>query len=198
LDIIGIGAVGRTRTIDREAVLDAAERVVARDGATRLTLDAVATEAGISKASVLYDYKSKQALIKAVIERRVATEVARLRSFIDHEGDKPDATIIGRIAAAGNRDSTVNRNVALDLAVALNQHNDLRGAIHETFGSFLDDVERTSAYPRRAKVMYLALEGLTLMECFGFYQWSPTERDELLEEIRSLLQPEPQSHPDRG
>jgi AcrR family transcriptional regulator len=190
--------VARTRTIDREAVLDAAERVVARDGATRLTLDAVATEAGISKASVLYDYKTKQALIKAVIEHRVATEVARLRSFIDHEGDKPDAAILGRIAAAKDAETAFNRNVALDLAVALNQHNDLRGAIHETFGTFLNDVERTSSYPRRAKVMYLALEGLTLMECFGFYQWPAIERDELLKEIRALLHPEPQSQPERG
>ena len=55
--------MGRKRVIDQEQVLDAAQRVVARDGAARLTLDAVAEEAGISKASVIYDYKSKQALI---------------------------------------------------------------------------------------------------------------------------------------
>jgi hypothetical protein len=46
--------------------------------------------------------------------------------------------------------------------------------------------------------MYLALEGLTLMECFGFYQWPAIERDELLKEIRALLHPEPQSQPERG
>ena len=57
--------MGRLRIIDRDAVLTAAERVVRRDGAARLTIEAVAAEAGISKASVLYDYKTKQALIKA-------------------------------------------------------------------------------------------------------------------------------------
>ncbi|UXN75547.1 TetR/AcrR family transcriptional regulator [Devosia sp. A8/3-2] len=35
-----------------------------RDGASNLTLDAVAAEAGISKGSVLYDCKSKHALIQ--------------------------------------------------------------------------------------------------------------------------------------
>ncbi len=187
--------MARKRTIDREAVLKAAERVVARDGATRLTLDAVAAEAGISKASVLYDYKTKQALIKAVIEHRVASEVARLREFIDREGDKPDAAVLGRIAAAKDAEAVINRNVALDLSVALNQHHDLRSTIHKTFGTFLSDVERTSADPRRAKVLYLALEGLTLMECFGFYQWPAGERDELLNEIRTLLHPEQQCKP---
>ena len=51
--------MGRKRTIEPDAVLDAAEQVVMRDGAARLTLDAVACAAGISKASVLYDYKTK-------------------------------------------------------------------------------------------------------------------------------------------
>jgi AcrR family transcriptional regulator len=179
--------MARTRTINRTAMLDAAERVVARDGATRLTLDAVAAEAGISKASVLYDYKTKQALIKAVIEHRMATEVARLRTFIDREGDKPNAEILGLIAAVEKDDGAFDRNVALDLAVALNQHNDLRISIRENFGAFFDGVERTSSNPRQAKIAFLAIEGLKLIESFGFYEWEPSERDQMIEDIRTLL-----------
>ncbi len=182
--------MARTRTIDRTAVLDAAERVVARDGATRLTLDAVAAEAGISKASVLYDYKTKQALIKAVIEHRMATEVNRLRTFVDREGDKPDAAILGLITALEKDSSYLNRNVALDLAVALNQHDDLRVSIRENFGAFFDGVERTSVHPRQAKVAFLALEGLKLIESFGFYDWEQRERDQLIDDIRSLVHPD--------
>lgn len=182
--------MARTRTIDRMAVLDAAERVVARDGATRLTLDAVAAEAGISKASVLYDYKTKQTLIKAVIEHRMATEVDRLRSFIEREGDKPDAAIHGLITAVEKNSSDLNRNVALDLAVALNQHDDLRVSIRENFGTFFDGVERTSVHPRQAKIAFLALEGLKLIESFGFYDWAQRERDQLIEDIRSLVHSE--------
>src|SRR3546814_8507750 len=70
--------MARPRTIDRDVVLDAAQRVVARDGAAGLTLEAVAAEAGISKASVLYDYGTKQALMKALIERRIAAEDSRI------------------------------------------------------------------------------------------------------------------------
>jgi AcrR family transcriptional regulator len=182
--------MARTRTIDRTAMLDAAERVVARDGATRLTLDAVAAEAGISKASVLYDYKTKQALIKAVIEHRMATEVARLRSFIDREGDKPNADILGLIAAVEKDDGAFDRNVALDLAVSLNQHDDLRISIRENFGAFFNGVERTSVNPRRAQVAFLAIEGLKLIESFGFYEWAQSERDQIIEDIRALLRPD--------
>lgn len=44
--------MGRIRVIDRDHLLDAAEAVVARDGAVKLTLESVAAEAGVSKASV--------------------------------------------------------------------------------------------------------------------------------------------------
>jgi AcrR family transcriptional regulator len=51
-----------------ELILDAAERVVARDGAS-LTIDAVVKESGFSKGGVLYNFPSKKALIEGMIQR---------------------------------------------------------------------------------------------------------------------------------
>jgi len=189
--------MARTRTIDRTEVIEAAGRVVAREGATRLTLDAVAAEAGISKASVLYDYRTKQALIKAVIEHRVATERVRIRSFVDQQGDKPNSAVLGLIEATRRGDTAFDRDVALDLAVALNQHNDLRAVIQDTLAEFIADVEKTAADPRRAKVMFLAIEGLKLIEAFGFFKWSNAERDLLIEDIRALLKPDASARPEK-
>lgn len=41
--------MGRHKTIDQEALLDAAEAVVMHGGAGNLTFDAVARQAGVSK-----------------------------------------------------------------------------------------------------------------------------------------------------
>lgn len=187
--------MARTRTIDRNEVIEAAGRVAAREGVTRLTLDAVAAEAGISKASVLYDYRTKQALIKAIIEHRVARETARIRSFVDRQEGKPDSAILGLIEAVRQEDASSDRDVALDLAVALNQHNDLRAVIHDSLAAFLADVEETAAHPRRARVMFLAVEGLKLIEAFGFFKWSQAERDQLIEDIQALLKPDSSALP---
>ncbi|HTN63611.1 MAG TPA: helix-turn-helix domain-containing protein, partial [Devosia sp.] len=92
--------MGRKRSIGREQVLDAADRVVARDGAARLTLDAVAAEAGISKASVLYDYKSKQGLIAAMVDRSVASDNRFNLTMTESLGPVPNAAVRGRIVAA--------------------------------------------------------------------------------------------------
>ena len=63
--------MARIRRIEDDEVFDAAERVVIRMGMAGLSIDAVAKEAGISKARVLYDFKSKAALLEALIDRRL-------------------------------------------------------------------------------------------------------------------------------
>ena len=61
--------MGRRRTIDRDQLLDAAEAVIAREGAAGLTIDAVAKEMGITKGGVQYCFGTKDALIDAIFER---------------------------------------------------------------------------------------------------------------------------------
>lgn len=51
------------------ALLDAAETVVARQGIASLTLDAVASEAGISKGGLLHHFPSKDRLVEAMVMR---------------------------------------------------------------------------------------------------------------------------------
>src|SRR5215208_4643248 len=55
----------------RTRLLEAAERVVAADGVARLTLDAVASKADVSKGGLLYHFPNKEALISAMVLRWV-------------------------------------------------------------------------------------------------------------------------------
>ncbi|MGH0000044.1 TetR/AcrR family transcriptional regulator [Pseudovibrio ascidiaceicola] len=57
-----------------EHILDAVERLVCIEGTRKLTIDAVAAEAGMSKGGVLYNFRSKHELLLGVI-RRVVSEV---------------------------------------------------------------------------------------------------------------------------
>jgi len=53
----------------RDLLLDAAETVAAREGVARLTFDAVAAEAGVSKGGLLHYFSSKEHLIEAMVQR---------------------------------------------------------------------------------------------------------------------------------
>jgi AcrR family transcriptional regulator len=59
----------RTDTGVRDALLDAAEAVVTRQGVANLTFDAVAAEAGMSKGGLLHHFRSKDRLIEALVTR---------------------------------------------------------------------------------------------------------------------------------
>ncbi|WP_086829710.1 TetR/AcrR family transcriptional regulator [Allokutzneria sp. NRRL B-24872] len=58
-------------TETRTKLLDAAADIVVREGAQHLTLDAVAERAGVSKGGLLYHFRSKNALVEAMVERMV-------------------------------------------------------------------------------------------------------------------------------
>ncbi|MEO3808494.1 TetR/AcrR family transcriptional regulator [Sphaerisporangium sp. B11E5] len=55
----------------RDELLNAAEALLAEQGAPCLTLSAVAERAGVSKGGLLYHFSTKEALIRGLIERLV-------------------------------------------------------------------------------------------------------------------------------
>jgi len=75
----------------RETVLAAARDVISREGASHLTMEAVATEAGVSKGGLLYYFPSKDALWRELL-RECHKDFIRncLREFLaDPRPDRP-------------------------------------------------------------------------------------------------------------
>jgi AcrR family transcriptional regulator len=183
--------MGRKRTIDQQAVLDAAERVVGRDGAANLTVDGVAKEAGVNKASVLYDHKTKKALVEAVVDRafeRDNAHHARIEDRIDESQDRP---IRGRIVSAAVPMPEEFRAVALNLSAALVLDAGLRRKMQANQACTITRILETSPSPRGALLAYLALEGLKFLEHLDFHHFPREERDRLLREINWLVTAEP-------
>lgn len=183
--------MGRKRIIDQQKILDAAQAVVARDGAARLTLDAVALEAGISKGAVVYDYRSKQALLQAMVGRAVETDNAFNRAAAEPYKDGGSEIIRGRIAAAAQPFPEPFRLIALNICAALAQDEQLRQAIQANQKAVIADIARTSTQPRGALLAYLALEGLKLLETLDYHRWPDEERTRLLSEMAWLVDQQP-------
>ncbi|MGO9560347.1 MAG: TetR/AcrR family transcriptional regulator [Acidimicrobiales bacterium] len=82
----GVAAVARTvgrlsKAQRREQLLDAAEAIVVRTRAATVTMEAVAAEAGVSKALPYAHFTNAEALLLALYGR----EIRRLASRLDHE-----------------------------------------------------------------------------------------------------------------
>lgn len=184
--------MARHRTITREQVLDAAQTVVLRDGAGQMTLGAVARQAGISKARVLYDYKSKHELIRALIERSIDNhrrKIEELAEHLDHTSS-PGRCIRARIEAVRNL-TDEERAVTTSLCAAMTNDPDLRRPLVELFDHIIDNLRTTSRNPRGALLAFLATEGLAQLEWLGLQSWRETEREAILADISWLAEQNP-------
>lgn len=82
----------------RAGLLDAAKRVVSRDGADALTIAAVAREADVSKAAVLYSFASAEELHLALVLEVLREETDALVAVIERAPD--GLTALGRFVTA--------------------------------------------------------------------------------------------------
>ena len=77
----------------KDRILDAAERLFARDGFEATSLRAITAEAQVNLAAVNYHFQSKDALVQAVIGRRMgplnAQRLALLDAYEAQAGDAP-------------------------------------------------------------------------------------------------------------
>jgi AcrR family transcriptional regulator len=178
--------MARNRTIDSDALLDAAERVAIRDGAVGLSIDAVAREAGISKSRVVYDYKSKSGLLQALVERRLRIEDDRVLAAVEAHGGTSNPELNGRIAAATDMPNEDDRAIALTLCAAMSSEEPLQGMIREMVQRDLEAVTGRARHASIAVVAYLALHGMMSLEYLDIKRFTETERTDLLAEIRKL------------
>ncbi len=84
------------RPSNRAAVLEAALRVLDRDGGAEISYEATAREAGLTKAGVLYHFPSRETLVRAVVGHAALRWDVALRARLG--GPPEDASPAQRIA----------------------------------------------------------------------------------------------------
>lgn len=73
------------REVTRNELLDAAERVFARDGLGGASVEAIAEEAGYSHGAIYSNFKSKEDLFFVLVEERIDARLARVYEAADSE-----------------------------------------------------------------------------------------------------------------
>lgn len=179
--------MARRKTIDQNQILDAAEAVVLQKGITSLTLEAVANEAKISKGAVVYDFKTKEALIKAIVTRRVLEEDAKHRAALDKLASAENAHMMARLAVADESLPDDVQKVIPHLCATFAQDNELRRSLQESYLSQIATILQTSPNPKRALLAFLALEGVKTLEFLVLLQWPEEQRKSVLKDITDLL-----------
>lgn len=150
-----------------DAILEAAIRVLLRDGYARLTTTSVVEVAGVSVGSLYQYFPNKQAILAEVIRLRADQILAQLGSIDVAPGDRADEVAAKMIAAFLNEK---RRMASLSLALKepmaeVDGRSIIRESLHKVHGAIAGLLSRSICRPltdlenRRLMVAMAAVEG---------------------------------------
>lgn len=179
------------RASARDVILDAAERVVERDGAGRLTIDAVVRESGFSKGGVLYHFPSKLDLIKGMVTRMVDAvhyDLELARKEARAEGRSELSALI-RVACEKEPHS---QKFMMGLLAAAAEHPELLDPVRGLMSQIREELLTSAVDPDLARIVFLAVDGLHFADLLGMDFISPEERARVEARLVDLItEPKP-------
>jgi AcrR family transcriptional regulator len=172
----------------KSRILDAAEEVVLRDGVARLTLDAAAAEAGLSKGGILYHFPTRDALVAGM----VAKIIEEFDRDIEHRladdagpGSFTRAYIGATMEPSAPRPDREDRLGAALIAAAAAQP-ELLVPLQEAADRWQDRLEHDGLDPTMATVLRLACDGLWMCDLFGLAAPTADRRRAVAEALDGL------------
>lgn len=174
-----------TRPDRRHALLAAAARVVQAHGTDRLTLEAVAAEAGTSKGGLLYHFPTKDALIAGLVETMVDGFDARLAAL--RTGDAAGSFAAAYLAASVTPEP--HGATAVGLLAAVTQSPALLDPLRARYRAWDAALANDGLAPGAAWLLRLALDGLWVSHLFGLGLPSDEDFGPLLDRMTALATP---------
>lgn len=164
----------------RQKVLDAARRIVETRGAGHLTFDTLAAESGVTRGGITYHFRTKEDLLKALIEADIAgwsTAAAELGDAADLPCAKA-CRMLGHVRSSLAGDDDAHRRFVSGMVSAAmidpSLLDPVRGHLAASFADWRWDDADLERY-----LLLLAADGLFWAEVFGVSPLPPEARPRL-------------------
>jgi len=169
-----------------DKIVDAAEKVVIEVGAAHMTLDAVAEKASVSKGGLLYHFPSKEALLKAMLERRMQRFKEAQEKKCAELQNGPTREIKAYIHSTLWRDRMTDR-IGASLLAAIAYNPKLLDPAREDYRRRLNKLIPAGLGFERTAIIVLAVDGLRLLELLSLSPFNETQRKKVTEELLRLV-----------
>jgi AcrR family transcriptional regulator len=170
-----------------DRLLDAAERLVVARGASHLTLDAVAQEAGVSKGGLLYHFPSKAALLEGMVRRHISDLEQRAdrhaaAAASGHGPPSPACKVAGRLRALLDKGET-HREMGAAMLAAAAGNPALMDPCRKSYRQVVDEMAKCPQSFERAAVLHLAVDGLLMSDLLNLSPFTAEERRRVVEHM---------------
>jgi AcrR family transcriptional regulator len=172
----------------RNAIIQAALVIIARDGPGRLTLDAIARESGISKGGLMHQFRSKRDVLKALLQH----QIEHFERFSqDHMRDiglsGPEPALSTEIAVS--REAIAQpHSVFFAILGAVSEEPDLLSIVKEISAQKLEAIKAEADDPDLALLRWLTGWGLALTTILGLSPLTEQDRQRLFERLLDARQ----------
>ncbi len=149
----------------RDAIVDAAMRVVYRDGYSKTTIDSIAAEAGMSKGGVFYYFKNKKEIFASVIGRYEEIAEKRRQEIYDSLPEGPGrflrASILSQLEHFDMYKDSIHN------VMGMYDEDDLRKALAALRRRNFKQLSEGCKCPEKLAIVSLVLDGLWMDRTMG-------------------------------
>jgi AcrR family transcriptional regulator len=172
----------------RESILQAAEEIVAERGPAHLTLETAAIHAKVSKGGLFYHFRSKEALLEAMIRRAMELLESEHRkvaeSLTGERNGKLKANIIGTL-----RHLEGQRPVLTAVVAAIANDPKLVEPVRESFrNDFQALCAELNLRMEDVAILFLASQGLLLMELLNLSFLTPSQIRKVTQRMLDMVE----------
>jgi AcrR family transcriptional regulator len=171
----------------KEIMLDAAEAIVLESGARHLTLDAVAARANVSKGGVLYHFPTKEALLKAMVERFSKQQEETLTQKVKGFKEGQRGEIKAFILSGTDRDPR-KYQISSALLAAVAHDPTLLQPLRDGVRRQLAKLVESGLGFDRASIIFFAVFGLIFSELLSLSPLDNKKRQEFVEQLLCLAE----------
>jgi AcrR family transcriptional regulator len=174
----------------RNLVIEAARVIIARDGPQRLTLDAIAREAGISKGGLMHQFGNKIAVIRALLENQIEYFQKFSQDHIAaHGASSSEPHLAAQIAVAREAVSQVQpSSVAFAILGMIGEAPELMSIFRDIDVKESEAIKAEAADPDLAMLRLFAAQGMHLTTVFGIGRLSDEDRERLFARLTDSSQ----------
>ncbi|MCD8140879.1 MAG: TetR/AcrR family transcriptional regulator [Planctomycetaceae bacterium] len=173
------------RRSSKEQLLDAAERVIKRQGMASTTIEAVAAEAGLSKGGLFYHFSSKKDMLMQLIERYERQFKALRQKIHDSLPEGPHRMLKATILASTKHAERASANISN--IITLLDDVELREVVRKMKIRLFTEITQGYPHPQKVALALLAADGLWVMDLFAGEVIPEGLENQIVEELLALI-----------
>ena len=170
----------------RDKILDAAADLLATRGVTQLTIQATADAVGITKAGLIYHFKTRDDLLTALVERMVADLDGQVGVPAPNDAKplSPRATMAELTSFTFDMPAS-QKQLMTNMLGAASAHPHLLPPVQALFAR---SYEALDCGPKAglAQLLSVALDGLLLLELLQLHEFTPDQRAAMRKTVEKL------------